>query len=83
MHNQPTVDCASAPEMATAGDLGGIPGVADSDVIEFDFIATVALKPSGRSGRSSGGSAVSGAFVGASGRRLRLGLGGCAGAGRA
>jgi len=45
MHNQPTVDCASAPELATAGDLGGIPGVADSDVIEFDFIATVALKP--------------------------------------
>jgi hypothetical protein len=45
MHNQPSVACTSAPETATAGDLGGIPGVADTDVIEFDFTAQVVLKP--------------------------------------
>jgi len=45
MHNQPTVACISEPETATADELGGIPGVADSDVIEFDFTAQVVLKP--------------------------------------
>lgn len=45
MHSQPTVACAGEPETATAGDLGGIPGVADTDVIQFDFTAQVVLKP--------------------------------------
>lgn len=45
MHNEPTVVCSGAPETATAGQLGGIPGVADSDVIEFAFTAQVVLKP--------------------------------------
>ena len=44
MHNQPTVACTSAPEFATAGDLG-IPGVDPSDQIEFAFTAQVVLKP--------------------------------------
>ncbi len=45
MHNQGTVTCTSPPEVATAGELGGIPGVSDSDLIEFDFSAQVVLKP--------------------------------------
>jgi hypothetical protein len=44
MHNQPTVPCTSAPEFASAGDLG-IPGLNPNDVIEFDFTAQVVLKP--------------------------------------
>ena len=45
MHNQPTVTCTSPPEIATAGEMGGIPGVDDSDLIQFDFSAQVVLKP--------------------------------------
>jgi len=45
MHNQPTVACTSAPEFATAAELGGIPGVNPDDVIEFAFTAQVVLKP--------------------------------------
>ena len=45
MHNQPTVDCSTPPDTATAGELGGIPGIADSDLIQFAFTATVVLKP--------------------------------------
>ena len=45
MHNQPTITCTSPPQVSTAGELGGIPGVNDSDLIEFDFSAQVVLKP--------------------------------------
>lgn len=45
LHNQSTVACTSPPETPTAGGLGGIPGVAVNDVIEFDFTANVVLKP--------------------------------------
>jgi hypothetical protein len=46
MHNQqPSITCTSPPETATAGELGGIPGVDPGDVIQFDFSAQVVLKP--------------------------------------
>jgi hypothetical protein len=45
MHNQSAITCTSPPQVSTAGDLGGIPGVADSDLIQFDFSAQVVLKP--------------------------------------
>jgi hypothetical protein len=44
MHNQPTITCTGEPETATAGELGGIPGVDPNDVIEFAFSAQVVLK---------------------------------------
>jgi hypothetical protein len=45
MHNQSSITCSGPPEISTAGDAGGIPGVADSDLIEFDFSAQVVLQP--------------------------------------
>ena len=42
-HNQDQMTCSTAPETATAGELG-IPGVNPSDVIRFTFSATVVHK---------------------------------------
>jgi hypothetical protein len=44
MHNEPTIQCSSPPETSTAGEAG-IPGVDPSDVVQFDFMAQVVLKP--------------------------------------
>ena len=44
MHNQPSVDCASPPEVDTAGDLA-ITGVNPSDIVGQDFTAPVVLNP--------------------------------------
>ena len=44
MQNQPSVACASAPETATAGELG-IPSVDPNDIVEQAFTAQVVLKP--------------------------------------
>ena len=44
MHNQDQMSCSTAPETATAGELG-IPGVDPNDVIRFSFSATVVRKP--------------------------------------
>jgi hypothetical protein len=42
-HNQPSVTCSES-EQATAGEFG-IPGVAQSDLIEFDTTVTAVTKP--------------------------------------
>jgi len=42
-HNQDQMSCSTAPETATAGELG-IPGVDPGDVIQFSFSATVVHK---------------------------------------
>jgi len=42
---QTQLTCTSAPETATAGDLGGIPGVDDSDIIQLSFTVTGVMKP--------------------------------------
>jgi len=45
MHGHDMVSCTSPPEISTAGDLGGIPGVPDTDMIQFAFTAQAVVQP--------------------------------------
>jgi hypothetical protein len=44
MHNQATITCTSS-ETGTAADLGGVPGIPDTDTVESDFTAVAVVKP--------------------------------------
>ena len=44
MHNQQTITCTQS-ETGTAADLGGIPGIPDTDTVESDFTAVAVVKP--------------------------------------
>jgi len=44
MHNQATITCTST-ETGTAADLGGVPGIPDTDTVESDFTAVAVVKP--------------------------------------
>lgn len=44
MHNQQTITCTQS-ETGTAADLGGVPGIPDTDTVESDFTAVAAVKP--------------------------------------
>ncbi|MGH3003960.1 MAG: hypothetical protein ACRDM1_15075 [Gaiellaceae bacterium] len=44
-HNQTQTSCDGPTDTVTAGDLGGIPGIADSDLIQITFSVTAVFKP--------------------------------------